>query len=85
MILPDEVRARLVRAFPDAEIDLTDLTGTQDHYGARVVTAAFEGKSMIEQHQLVYGALADVMDGPIHALKLQTFTPRAWHESNRGP
>ncbi|HET9934519.1 MAG TPA: BolA family transcriptional regulator [Polyangiaceae bacterium] len=84
MISPDEVRTLLARAFPDAEIDVVDLTGTQDHYQARIVSTAFEGRTPIEQHQLVYGALGEAMDGPIHALALKTYTPRGWSQLNGG-
>ena len=76
-IPPDEVRARIASAFPAAKIEIVDLTGTQDHYQARIVSVAFHGKSMIEQHQLVYRALGDAMDGPIHALALETIAPVA--------
>ena len=72
-----EVRNLLASAFPSAEIEVVDLTGTQDHYQARIVSAAFEGKSIIQQHQLVYRALGAAMDGPIHALALDTRTPVA--------
>ena len=71
-IPPHEVRERIASAFPAAQIEVVDLTGTQDHYQARIVSAAFQGKSLIEQHQLVYRALGDAMDGPIHALALET-------------
>jgi len=75
---PDEVRLQLASAFPDAEIEIVDLTGTHDHYQATLVSAAFEGKTPIQQHQLVYRALGAAMDGPIHALTLKTYTPRTW-------
>jgi stress-induced morphogen len=75
---PTEVERLIRESFPDAEIELTDLTGTQDHYQARVVSQAFSGRSPIEQHQLVYQALGDAMKGPIHALALKTYTPDAW-------
>jgi stress-induced morphogen len=81
VIEPSEVEAKLKEAFPDAELLIEDLTGTKDHYQARVVTEAFEGKSMIQQHQLVYGALKEEMKGAIHALALKTFTPEAWKAS----
>jgi stress-induced morphogen len=84
MIDPEDVRRLLSEAFPDAEIELADLTGTRDHYQARVVTRAFAGKSPIEQHQLVYGALGDAMKGPIHALALKTYTPEAWAKISGG-
>ena len=75
---PIEVERLIRDSLPDAEIELVDLTGTQDHYQARVVSRAFEGRSPIEQHQLVYGALGAAMKGPIHALALKTYTPEAW-------
>ena len=75
---PDSVRSLLLAALPDADLELVDLTGTQDHYQVRVVSQAFEGKTPIEQHQLVYRALGDAMHGPIHALALKTYTPEAW-------
>ena len=78
MLEPEKVEALLREAFPGADIDLVDLTGTRDHYQARIVAAAFAGKSLVEQHQLVYRALGEAMSGPIHALALKTYTPEAW-------
>ena len=75
MIEPSEIETRLKAAFPDAIIRVEDLTGTRDHYQAEVISQAFVGKSPVEQHQLVYGALAEEMKGPIHALALKTLTP----------
>lgn len=84
MIEPEAVKALLASAFPEADVELVDLTGTRDHYQARIVSSAFEGKSALEQHQLVYRALGAAMHGPIHALALQTFTPEAWTRKNGG-
>jgi stress-induced morphogen len=78
MIEPAEVERLLRARFKDALLELVDLTGTQDHYQARIVSSVFAGKSLIEQHQLVYSALGSAMSGPIHALALKTFTPEAW-------
>ena len=78
MMEPDDVKKLLDQAFPGADLDLVDLTGTRDHYQLRIVHAAFSGKNLIEQHQLVYRALGDAMSGPIHALALKTYAPEAW-------
>ncbi len=75
---PTELKQALLQAFPGADVEVTDLTGTQDHYQARIVSTAFEGKSKIQQHRLVYGALGDAMKGAVHALALNTYTPEAW-------
>lgn len=80
MMTPAEVERLLAEAFPDAELEVTDLTGTADHFHARVVSAAFVGKTRVQQHQLVYAALAEALRGPIHALALETHTPQAWAE-----
>jgi len=84
MIEPAEVERMLKARFSDAELELVDLTGTQDHYQARIVSSAFIGKSLIEQHQLVYSALGAAMDGAIHALALKTYTPEAWAKVSGG-
>jgi stress-induced morphogen len=69
---PDALRERLLASFPDAQVEVSDLTGTQDHFQARVVTPAFSGKSRVEQHKMVYAALGELMNGPVHALALTT-------------
>jgi stress-induced morphogen len=84
MMDPADVETVLREAFPDAEIELVDLTGTRDHYQARIVSGAFAGKTAIEQHQLVYRALGDAMNGPIHALALKTYTPEGWAKLSGG-
>ena len=67
---------RLIReAFPDAEIEITDLRGDGDHYAARVVSATFAGMPRVRQHQLVYAALGGRMGGELHALQLETAVP----------
>jgi stress-induced morphogen len=81
MMEPDDVRRLLAEAFPDGDIEVSDLTGTKDHYQARIVSSAFDGKTLLAQHQLVYFALGDAMRGPIHALSLQTYSPDAWAKS----
>lgn len=52
------------------------------HFEAVIVSEAFVGKSMVQQHQLVYAALGDRMRAEIHALSMKTFTPEKWHENH---
>ena len=84
MIEPDRIRELLLEAFPGGDVELVDLTGTKDHFQARVVSERFAGRSLVEQHQLVYAALGDAMNGPIHALALKTYTPEAWARVSGG-
>lgn len=50
------------------------------HFEAVIVSAAFEGKNMVQQHQLVYAALGDRMRAEIHALSMKTITPQKWQD-----
>ena len=75
MIEPDALRSALQTAFPGAEVQITDLTGTRDHYQVSIVAEAFRGQSRMQQHRLVYGALGGLVGGAIHALSLQTAAP----------
>ncbi|MEK9754364.1 MAG: BolA family transcriptional regulator [Rhodospirillaceae bacterium] len=67
---------RLIReGIPDARVTIEDLRGDGDHYAAYVVAQSFEGKSRVQQHQMVYKALQGRMGNELHALALQTGTP----------
>lgn len=70
-----EIESLIRAALPDARITIEDLRGDGDHYAAHVISAAFRGKSRVEQHQMVYGALQGRMGGVLHALALQTAPP----------
>lgn len=75
MIEPDALRRALEAAFPGSEVQITDLTGTRDHYQVSIVAEAFRGQSRMQQHRLVYRALGELVGGAIHALSLQTAAP----------
>ncbi|MEW5962606.1 MAG: BolA family transcriptional regulator [Pseudomonadota bacterium] len=76
MPMPGHEIERLIKAaLPDAEVELKDLAGDDDHWEARVVSAAFKGKSRVQQHQMVYAALGGRMGDVLHALKLSTSAP----------
>ncbi|KAB7739074.1 BolA/IbaG family iron-sulfur metabolism protein [Parvibaculum sedimenti] len=67
---------RLIKeALPDALVDIRDLAGDGDHYAANVISAAFKGKTRVQQHQMVYNALKGGMGNELHALALQTSVP----------
>jgi acid stress-induced BolA-like protein IbaG/YrbA len=52
------------------------------HFEAVIVSTSFEGKRMVQQHQLVYAALGERMKAEIHALSMQTYTPQQWQQLN---
>ena len=73
---PEQLKARIETLSPGTQAEVNDLTGTMDHYQAVVVSPAFAGKLMIEQHRMVYKLVqAEVDSGEVHALTLKTYTP----------
>ncbi|MCG8508861.1 MAG: BolA family transcriptional regulator [Rhodospirillales bacterium] len=67
-----EIERLIKEAIPDAQVTIEDLAGDGDHYAAHVVSAAFKGRSRVQQHQMVYAALQGRMGDSLHALALQT-------------
>lgn len=79
MVNPEQVQEMIKSSLPDAEVQIMDLTGGGDHYQAVVVSSAFEGKTLVQQHQIVYRAVQQAMaSNDIHALALKTYTPEQW-------
>jgi acid stress-induced BolA-like protein IbaG/YrbA len=79
----EKVRERLEHAF-EGSVQVRDLTGTDNHFEVRVVSPAFEGKTPIERHKLVYAPLLHwIEDDTVHALSVRAYTP-AQHESLTG-
>ena len=75
MITPKEVTILIKKSLPDALIDVKDLGGG-DHLEVNVVSSKFIGLSLVQQHQLIYGALKnELRTETIHALALKTSTP----------
>jgi stress-induced morphogen len=70
----ESLRSLLTEAFPEAkELDVVDRTGGGDHFHVTVHTTRFDGLSLIDQHRLVYDALAaPLADGTIHELRITT-------------
>lgn len=76
MPTPLEVETLLAAALPGARIAVRDLQGTGDHFQATIEAEQFRGKTLVEQHRMVYAALADLMaSNAIHALSLKTGIP----------
>jgi stress-induced morphogen len=72
-----EIENLIKEALNDADVRIEDLRGDGDHYAAYVTSAAFKGKSRVQQHQMVYSALKGRMGNELHALALQTSVPES--------
>lgn len=70
-----EIETLIMEAIPDAQVRIEDLRGDGDHYAAYVSSPSFEGKTRVQQHQMVYTALKGKMGDDLHALAIQTSIP----------
>ena len=75
MMTTDQLRHMIEQAIPESKVHVTDLTGTSDHFGVDIVSPAFEGKTLIEQHKMVHAACGQHLTTTIHALQIKTSTP----------
>ncbi|MFC7058664.1 BolA family protein [Halovenus salina] len=75
-----DIEARIEREIDDAEASVTQPRGPEDddHLAATVVSPAFEGETLVDQHEMVYDALDEYMTTEIHALELKTYTPEQY-------
>ena len=79
---PSELKKKIETLAPGTQAEVIDLTGTQDHYQAIIVSPVFGGKMMIDQHRMVFQLLqAEVDSGEVHALSLKTYTPEQYKTS----
>ncbi|MBM3678548.1 MAG: BolA/IbaG family iron-sulfur metabolism protein [Actinobacteria bacterium] len=75
-MVTETIQRLLEEAFPGAAVDVVDRTGGGDHFHVTVVSGAFGGLSLVDQHRLVNAALATPLaDGSIHELRISTRTP----------
>ena len=75
MVTPESVKAGIAAGLACEHLEVL---GDGQHFQALIVSPAFAGKSRVQRHQLVYGALGDRMREEIHALSMQTLTPQEW-------
>jgi acid stress-induced BolA-like protein IbaG/YrbA len=80
MLTAEEVKKYITQGLPCDYVAVQGNDG--QHFEAVIVSPEFAGKNMVQQHQLVYKALGDMMRAEIHALSMRTFTPEAWAKSS---
>ena len=74
-----QLKARIESLAPGTVAEVTDLTGTQDHWQVTVVSPAFEGKMMVEHQRMIMGILkAEIDSNEVHALSMKTFSPEQY-------
>ncbi len=80
MMQAEQIKQMIETGLPGSQAQVFGDDG--QHFEAIVVSPAFVGKGMLEQHRLVYGALGDNMRSAIHALSMKTYTPESWANKN---
>jgi stress-induced morphogen len=74
-IAQEDLKSLIEKSFPNAQIDIVDLAGDNDHYSVKIIDESFMGKSRIEQHKMVNKALSGYLGDTLHAMQLKT-SPR---------
>ena len=86
MAVADVIREKLTQALTPERLHIIDDShkhaghagarpGGESHFTVEIVAAAFEGQNRVQRQRMVYGALEEELEGPVHALALRTLTP----------
>jgi acid stress-induced BolA-like protein IbaG/YrbA len=75
MVTPESIKRNIEEKLT---CDLVQVEGDGHHFEAVIVSSAFQGKTPVQRHQIVYAALGDRMREEIHALSMRTLTPEQW-------
>ncbi|MBI1870745.1 MAG: BolA family transcriptional regulator [Chlamydiae bacterium] len=79
----EQIKSRILEWAKGTEAQVIDLTGTQDHYQAVIISPIFTGKMMMEQHKMVYALFQkEIQSGELHALTLKTYSPEQHENPN---
>lgn len=81
---PSDLEALIEAEIEDADATVTmprvhhDQQADDPHFAAVVVSPAFEGESLVDQHKMVYDAIGDEMTRSVHAMEIETYTPEEY-------
>lgn len=75
MLTTEDVKKLIEDHLPGAEVQVSDMTGTSDHFDLRICAPAFAGKTVMEQHKMVHSALGEHLTTSIHAVNIKTMAP----------
>ena len=72
-----DIKQLIETGLPGSKVEVE---GDGRHFYAVIVSPEFVGKTMLQQHKMVYATLGDRMEGAIHALSMKTYTPEQWQQ-----
>ncbi len=77
---PEEVKSLIEAGMPGSTVTVT---GDGSKFEATVVSAEFEGKTMVQEQKMVYATVnQEITSGALHALTIKAYTPDEWAEQN---
>ena len=76
----EEIKERLIENFPQDKVEAFDLRGSGDHFSIIVISDKFIKMSLVDRHRLIYSIFKDEISKEIHAMQIQTYTCREWHD-----
>ena len=76
--LKKQIEERILAAIPNVLVIVRDPMNDGAHFEATVISEAFVGMSLVQQHRRVMQSLSDLLAGDVHALALKTYTPEKW-------
>lgn len=87
MSVAEIIKTKVISAVEPSHLDVINEShmhnvppGSESHFKLVIVADAFDGKRLVGRHQLINAALKDELDGPVHALSMETLTPAEWAE-----
>lgn len=80
MITAENIKMTIESSLPCEHVQVDGDDGR--HFSALIVSAEFNGKNTVQQHQLVYKSLGDKMKQEVHALSMRTLTPEQWAQES---
>ena len=81
---PEALKKKIETLAPGTQAEVHDMTGTEDHYQARIISPAFTGKMTVDQHRMVMELLKTEIDsGEVHALTMKTFSPEQFERTSK--
>jgi len=83
MLEMGQIKNAILKTLEDADVKITNPQKDGLHFEAVVISSLFEGKSLVEQHQIVMQALSHLFSSSLHALRLKTYTPDEWEKVNQ--
>ena len=79
-MIVDEIKKTIEGAIEDSTVYVLDPMNDGQHLQAFVISPAFNGVPLVQQHKMVMNPLKEAFAQSVHALGLKTFTPQKWDE-----